>query len=418
MRTDFNMHLRMLLMSGYAMSLSLGSVQVAPQTSLPFLFALAFGGYKLYDIVAHHRRISIRPEVFVVVILYMYLIGAERFLHKDTILNAYFFSFGLNCVMLMLLADEFHRDSVVRDKVMRFYVAAVVTVAMFVTLDIMNTASQTGRLTFLGLNPNELAAALLIAYCWLSKEFMSTKWKLTGTRAILLVSAIVVLNALIVTGTRFALSGVIVVLLLLAISPLLDRNNVRNALIIVFVSGVFIGYKILAFSPMQDRLLPANQGNNLTDLGGRTLLWRNALDAFKESPLIGLGYDGYVKFVLTRERHFELPHNLPLEMAAIAGVVGIVLITVVGLILFWRVFVSGDRINLTYALIWSVPVLIMISAINITNLKIFWFVLAYFVTTDFSTRDGTLLTEGLPLHAAKSRISKSWKALSSLGKSA
>jgi hypothetical protein len=118
MLSQFNINLRILLIGGYVMSLPLGSVQVLPQTSLPFLFALAFGCYKLYDMLAHRKGIRVGPEVQVVVVMFLYLTGAEWFLHEGGIFNAYFISFGLNCVMLMLLADEFHRDSVVRHKAM------------------------------------------------------------------------------------------------------------------------------------------------------------------------------------------------------------------------------------------------------------------------------------------------------------
>jgi O-antigen ligase len=191
------------------------------------------------------------------------------------------------------------------------------------------------------------------------------------------------------------LIAVIAVLLLLAISALLDRSKFRNALIYVFISGVFIAYKTTSFTPMSERLLPANLGNNLTDLGGRTLLWRLAFDAFSEAPFFGLGYKGYEKFVLMHERFFELPHNFPFEILAIAGVVGIILITSVGLILFWRIFLSGDLMNLVDTLIWSVPVFIIMFSLNISYFKVFWFLLAYFMTLDFGKRNKAATMEGV-----------------------
>ncbi len=401
MVTDFNRHLGMLLMGGYVMSLPLGSVQVLPQTSLPFMFALAFGCYKLYDMLAHHKGIRISPQVYGVVVMFLYLIEAEWFLHEGTIFNNYFISFGLNCVVLILLADEFYRDPAGREKVMRLYVASMVMIAMMVTINAMSTSSQTERLTIFGLNQNELAAALLIGYCWLSIEFLRTKWKLTGTQMAFLLSAIVVLNALISTGTRFALIAVIAVLLLLTISALLDRSKVPNGLIYVFISGVFIAYKTTSFTPMSERISLDDSGVNFADLGGRTPLWRLAFDAFSEAPFVGLGYKGFEKFVLMRERFFELPHNFPLEVAAIAGVIGIILVTVVGLMLFWRIFVLGDPVNRADALIWSVAVLIIMLSLNITNFKMYWFLLAYFMTLDFGTKGSAILTKGLPCHIAE-----------------
>lgn len=394
MTTPLNTQIRMLFLAGYAASLSLGSVQVLPQTSLPFIFAVAFLGYKLYDMQTNHRGIIINPEGIGVLVLYLYLIGAEQFLHKGNIFITYYISFGMNLLMMLLLADEFYRDSGVRDKVMFVYVTSIVVVTSVMTLGILTTASQTGRLSFLGQNQNEMAAAFLIAYCWLSKEFVFNDRKRIGKLLLLLISAIIVLNALIGTGTRFALGGVIAVLLLLLLSTLLDRSKVVNILPFVSANSVFIAFKVMKFAPMQERLSPAVNGNNLSDLGGRTPLWQQALNAFKESPLTGLGHDGYKKFILMRENFFELPHNFPIEIAAIAGVVGITLLTIAGLILCWKIFMHKDHMSSLIVLIWCIPVLIIMLMLNVTHLKIFWFILAYLMTFNFASKQ-LVTTKGM-----------------------
>ena len=377
------------------MSLPLGSVQVLSNTTLSFLFAVAFGAYMLYDMLVNRRGLSLTPEVYVMVALFTYLITAEHFIHDGNIFNNYFISFGLNYLIFMLLVNEFYRDSIIRNKIMLIYAATMVIVATIITLNIMTSISQTGRLTFLGSNPNELAASFLIAYCWLSIKFIRSNWKGSSTRVVILLSVLIVLSAMISTGTRFAMVGVIAVLSILVLSLLLDRNKARDTLIYVFICSVVILNKVINFTPMKARLDPADSGNNLTDLGGRTPLWVYALDAFKEAPFVGLGYNGYEKFVLIREKFFGLPHNLPLEMAAIAGFVGILVITVVGLILFWRIFVWGDLMNLPVALIWSVPVMVIMLMLNVTDLKLFWFMLAYFITLDSGRGNKTVAVKGV-----------------------
>jgi O-antigen ligase len=206
-------------------------------------------------------------------------------------------------------------------------------------------------------------------------------------------SAIVVTSSLIATGTRFALIGVLAVTLLLAFSMLLDRGKVRNVLLYVLIISVYIVYKVIDFSPMRGRLDPDDLGNNLTDLGGRTPLWQYAIEAFMEAPFVGLGYEGYEKFVLMKEPFFGLPHNFPLEMAAMAGSAGIILVVTVGLTLLWSIFVLGNRMNLEETLIWSVPVMILVFMLNITNLKLFWFLFAYYLTINFGRKKKIVTTK-------------------------
>jgi len=389
MINPFSIKPRTIFLGGYAVSLLFSSIQLLPGFSLPFLLASLLFLYKTYDIIINNHIVKLQYEGTLIAALYFYLITAEIFFHNASIYNNYFISLGLNCVMMLILADEFRRDPTARSQVMHTYVSASVVVSILISLGIMTLVPETGRVTFLGLNQNELASVLLVAYCGISVEFIRDNPAPIAAQSIGLFSAIAILNAMLSTGTRFTLVAVIAVMLVLAVALLSDRCKSRRKLIYISINAVFIICKTLGFSPMYDRLLPSNIGNNLTDLGGRLDLWSDAFDAFRESSLIGLGYNGYKEFVLARERFFELPHNLFFEILAVSGITGIIILLMVGLFICIRSAASSNRAVRLEVLIWGIPLFILLSMINIYHTKIFWLLLAYFITINFSMNSHT-----------------------------
>jgi O-antigen ligase len=382
---------RFLFLGSYVVSLLLSSVQVLPGWSLPFLTAIAFFGYKLLDMLVSRRFLYLKTELLLIVVLYLYLIAAELLLHNGTIINNYFISFGLNGTIMLFLADEFYRNSTVREYAMRAYVATAVAVGLLIGFDIMTTISSSGRTTFMMQNENELAAALFIAYVYLSREFVNMNWlRISIPLLVFLSSFVVLLNAVVATGTRFAMVGVIVVASLLTLFAMMDRERMRSGLIYAAFTAAFIAFKINGFwlpifrplssDLLHDRWSPDVHGNNLQDIGGRLQLWQNSLDAFMQSPLIGLGYNNFQQFIIMRDNVFMHPHNFLLEIAAMSGLIGLTLTIAVGLIFIWRISVMGSCKMIQDVLIWGVPVMIIIMMLGITHLKTFWFLLAFYIT--------------------------------------
>lgn len=387
---------KFLILGSYVVSLLFPSVQVFPGWSLPFLTGIALFGYKLLDMFLSHRFLNLKTELHLIVVLYLYLITAEILLHNGSINNRYFITFGLNVMMLLFLADEFYRSSNLREYAMRAYVAAAVAVGLLIWFEIMTTTSSSGRITFMNQNENELAVALFIAFVYLSREFVNIKWVSFSIPLIMFLSSFaVLLNALIDTGTRFAMVGVIVVVSLLTLLAMMERERMQSGLtyaafISTFIALKFIDFKFVGLSipkisilhndVLLNRWSPDIQGNNLQDLGGRIQLWQNALDAFLQSPFIGLGYNNFHQFIIMRDKVFMHPHNFLLEIAAMSGVIGLALTLAVGLIYYWRISVMGNSKMIQYILIWSVPVIITLMMLGITHIKIFWFLLAFYFT--------------------------------------
>jgi O-antigen ligase len=145
--------------------------------------------------------------------------------------------------------------------------------------------------------------------------------------------------ALVTSGSRGALVGaVVLVLILAALAP------GRRPRIAIAVGGVIIALGVLALPTTRSRVLTTTQLSQQT-VTGRTLLWRETLELVRDHPLLGVGPSGYVDAIPAyHDRRYEeevgpanppdSPHDWLLQAAA-AGGPGLALVALIlaGLVL-------------------------------------------------------------------------------------
>jgi O-antigen ligase len=392
-----------MLVGCYAISLLLLNVEVQPGWSIPFFIASSLLGYKLLAILLKPRYGYPGLELLLIVLLFIYLIASEYLLHKGPINNGYFISLGLNIVMMLLLVDEFYHNSAIKEIAMRFYVFGAVIVGILILFNIMTTISSSGRLTFMLRNENELAAALLVAYACLAIQFLGINFSsiFSFKMGCYLLSFAVLLNAIILTGTRFVILAVFVLIGLVFFFSLIRGHKRQSSLIfaafctacctflIVFgaktflQAGGFVDVTTKTNTVMMDRISSDKGGNNLTDLGGRIPLWQNSIDALIQSPLFGLGYENFLKSLMTANKTPALPHNFLLELAAIAGMTGVICLLLTAVCILRRGLSVSNRNRLLGFLISCIVLFFIMMSLNIGHLKIFWFFLACLITINY-----------------------------------
>lgn len=371
----------------YGFSLIFNNLQPIPGFSGPYLIALCFMSYKVYDLIKAGRFLKFDSSGYWLGLFCLYMLFSEYYLHHGVILNDYYISLALNIAMLLMLVDEYRLRPSVRRIAMLLFLVGFVILAIIMTTGVINNTSSTGRISIFDQNPNDLAAAMLIAYCWILIEYLRNTESGSAKRTLLLICAFFPLNAIVVTGTRFALVGVVISLLIMLSSVIVRRTVSKGVLALILLNGTFLIFRLLSFAPASERLMPSVSGNNLSDLGGRVPLWRLAYDSFVESPLFGVGYGGFELHTIMREGLFlGLPHFFLLEVAVIAGLAGVVLLVIAGFFILRdsALLVSGQSTQ--ELLIWLVPLFIIMTMLNISQLKVFWFALALFLTHPSASR--------------------------------
>ena len=164
----------------------------------------------------------------------------------------------------------------------------------------------------------ESASGLLIAV------YLLLSVKSSAGRLALLVAVPVLAVALISAGSRGPVAGVLVGLVVFAALAVTTRTA-RRRLLLVGAAGLacVLAVPLLVPDAAISRSLEifSVSGGGLSS-NGRTALWGQAVEAFANSPFLGLGTGGFAGAQVAE----QYPHNLLLEVAAELGVIGLVLV--------------------------------------------------------------------------------------------
>ena len=130
--------------------------------------------------------------------------------------------------------------------------------------------------------------------------------------------------AMIAAGSRGPILGLLagaVVLLALASGVRTTRGRLFGAACAAVVAGVVVA-QVVPESTIQRSLSTVLASSSGLDSNGRSEIWSKTADVVREHPVTGIGTGGYAAV----DPELVYPHNLPLEVAAELGVVGLLLL--------------------------------------------------------------------------------------------
>lgn len=250
----------------------------------------------------------------------------------------------LSITMACLIAPVRARDlavaliSGVQVNVLLFMAAKLGVVLPFPKL---YTFAQSGYITY--------SLLLVLSIILMSFGYRSV----TRSRDRMLLAVLMVLNI----ATVAMLNGRIGYLALVLLSPFIAVNLIggRRWWLIAMACFALIG--ILALSPaVQQRIALAGKESMLygigsdkardTSVGIRLALWKGAVSAFAEHPVLGVGIDGYPVIMRRLFPAWNVPmsnpHNYYLYVAATYGLLGLVLYGWLWIVVFKRAWPCRD----------------------------------------------------------------------------
>jgi O-antigen ligase len=202
---------------------------------------------------------------------------------------------------------------------------AIATFALFTQLFLAPAASADlpGRLSILGGGPNILGRFLGMLCLLMVAQSLRHGGGLHWSVAWRIVAAAVALILLLQTGSRGALTGLLVGLLALLV--------VRGVNVKLIGIGAFV---ILSFDYLFKVVLNADTIESIDErwlvttleegyLSARDLLLAEAYKLWLERPVFGGGLDSFEYYTLGLDRY---PHNLVMEMAQAGGIVAVLLL--------------------------------------------------------------------------------------------
>ena len=375
-----------------SLSLYFDAVTLQNIGSAPKIAILAFGLFVLFFVPWRVSKLTLESTFWLsITVLYMLV---RELMHEDVFSFWYFKPLTLNVIFCYILISF-----------LLFFKGAQLTLSAVAIAGILVSVScvfsfgaefdkQGYRLSFFGLNPNELSSNLTFGCSCLLINF-AFKQRLNKFDALLLITcSLLISDVILATGTRFSVIALFVLFVLASWLYFEQYKSLKLSVLIAIIPAVsvFLDFCMLSAirSPTLERFLLIENGlnNNLHDLGGRTILWANAVEGFFLNPVFGNSMSGFSSFSQEMFGTTARPHNVVLELLSAFGAIGFALTTVffVSIFPFSRALTVKDKLILS---ILFIPVFFAAMSLNINSYKSFWFSLAIFLffCISFNKRD-------------------------------
>lgn len=257
------------------------------------------------------------------------------------------------------------------------YVLAGSTVYGFLTNPfVANSAQSMERYTGIGNNPNGTASviALSLSVAW----YLSLVQRNAFLRLVNLVYVPVAVFGIILTASR---GGAAIALLSLAVIPLTFRytNNFRK--IIVVVALVVMGVAIVRLIPPANFERIAETSSELSEgnVSNRSQIWRAGLEAYSESPILGVGV-GNFRAATTPILGYSIPaHNAYVLILTEMGIVGILLFLLIFVVTLLPLLRLDFPERPFYLILW-LAIAVTIFPSNDEDAQVIWALLAIMTT--------------------------------------
>jgi O-antigen ligase len=247
-----------------------------------------------------------------------------------------------------------------------YILGAYVSIGDMVITYLQGTATNF-RIAAANFDPNDLATTLAIgiplAYYLINKE----KNKLLYIVSLLYIPF--ALFGIVLTASR---GGLVVAMIALTVIPLtfFKINNYNKRVIIIFFVLCIIFIMLWLPDNYQniesniERITETPQRIQEGDLSYRNVIWKAGWNAFKESPIIGVGSRGFrhsvEKYLYTR----KAPHNAYLSVLVDTGVIGF--------LLFMIAFVIAIAPNIKLSYFDKITHLILFATLVIALVPLSW----------------------------------------------
>lgn len=149
--------------------------------------------------------------------------------------------------------------------------------------------------------------------------------KKSRLRILIIFAAIVSVAAILFNGTRGAW---LAVLILIPVIVSLYSKSRRKSFSAIFAVIILIGGIFVATPNLSNRIATITD-MHMQSNSERLLMWESALKMFKDHPILGVGYGGYIKAYQTeyispdaKERQQQHAHNNLIQFLAECGIVG------------------------------------------------------------------------------------------------
>ncbi|MEA4994957.1 MAG: O-antigen ligase family protein [Petrimonas sp.] len=254
--------------------------------------------------------------LFVTFLMLSYLLNSNKYYMNTPIINT---ALLYNIILLWFLTNHFAKNEKVAQLSLFSFALGGLLLSILYVNDIGLVYRQ-GRVSVFGDNPNNQGTKIAISFLIFLFYTIYDTLKLKKKRFFLLIPLPLFMQFIADTASRGALLTLLIGLFLIIL--FFKTNRIITKFISLLVGLVFfiIIYKwFLSNELVQLRM---NAFIEEQSLGGREDIWKNVFGLFLNSPLFGIGENGFNKEMIALYGTNKSAHNLFLYALSTSGIIG------------------------------------------------------------------------------------------------
>jgi O-antigen ligase len=323
----------------------------------------------LYTVLV--SRVNRTVVVLLVVFLLTNILNGGLFIEQD--IKDLDWSFLFNILFLWMLFSHNKLDPGVLHNSLIFLVIGYLILAFLYVFGVHDINPISGRVYMGGSLPNNLAFNGLYALSIMLLLFERIKIKSFVLGVFIFSAAILMINLIIVTGSRSAIIALLFVLLIYLFFLNKSMRLIKLFMIIILISIFYENYPIVV-----ERF---STSISTGDIGGRYNIYILMLDIISSNPIFGIGRAHFDTLSSAVFGHSPSPHNVFFEVFLYGGAFASLLLVYI----FYNIIrISYESYKLTnsYSYLILIPPLILQALTQqLFNNKIFFLLLAVIIAS-------------------------------------
>lgn len=351
----------------------------------------------IIKIIKNEEKLLIDNSVINVILLfYLYAIVSQFFiLNKVAGLSI---TLGQNILIFCIIFYEISKQPQLLKKIKLILMIGGLFISFLISIKWFTKILPNGRVYIFDFNHNELSWLLICSLIIFYSKFLSLKKKISFHNfknyfvIFLIVTCIMIINALVMIGTRSVLLFLFIIFLIFFTLSYLKKNNLNQNIFFIIINFIFLLFKIYIYTPIHNRLIydsliRLKKSSFLLDNSLDVSVFDNSLDIRVDILLDGINEVVNSSFLLSNKSSDINYQNTIINSIVDYGFISLVFIIIIFILIILKYFLVLKKAN--YSKIFFVTTsLLCLSAIlnlgDIRYIKFWWLLLAIFLVKIYS----------------------------------
>ena len=359
--------------------------------SLSYYSAILILIGKIVKIIKNEEKLLIDNNViYVILLFYLYIIVSEFFINNGD-LKDITITLGLNILIFFIIFHEISKKIQLLKNIKSILSIGGLFISFLISFDFFTETSSNGRKYVFDFNHNELSWLLTSSLIIFYSEFLSLKKKLSFHNfknyfvIFLIVSCIMIINALVLIGTRSVLLFLLIIFLLFFTFSRLKKNNFNQNIFFIMINFAFLLFKFYLYSPIHSRTI--NEFSIRLSKESSRVEYDESIDLRQE-----ILSDGINKIVNDLTPFGNAMNNINYHNSIIGlivdyGLISLVFIIIIIILITLKCFSVFKKVNYTKIFFVTTFLLWLSAILNLADvrlLKFWWLLFAIFLVKIYS----------------------------------